>query len=191
MVRIKRVTKETKISLELNLRGRGNYKIQSSIPFFDHMLSQFALHGNFDLKLVATGDRELGDHHLIEDIGTALGSAIKKSLRYKKGIKRYGNFLMPMDEALSYVVVDISSRPYLSYKVKFRKPYIEFDFDLIEDFFQALTATAGVTLHIYMKSGRNNHHIAESIFKGFGKALSEAVSKGKVSRQVPSTKGKL
>ncbi|MDI6641006.1 MAG: imidazoleglycerol-phosphate dehydratase HisB [Elusimicrobiota bacterium] len=191
-VKIKRITKETQVYLELNLRGKGKYKIDTSIPFFDHMLSQFALHGNFNLKLLADGDRELGDHHLIEDIGIALGNAIKKFLRDKRGIKRYGNFLMPMDEALSYVVVDISSRPYLKYNVKFKKPYsIEFDFSLIEEFFQALVANAGITLHISMKAGQNNHHIAESIFKGFGKALSEAVSKSRVSKGVPSTKGKL
>lgn len=190
--KIKRITKETKIFLKLNLRGRGKYKINTSIPFFDHMLSQLAFHGNFDLKLTAVGDRELGDHHLIEDIGIALGKAIKKFLRDKKGIKRYGNFLMPMDEALSYVVVDISSRPYLVYNVKFKRPYsTELDFDLIEEFFQALVTNAGITLHISMKSGKNNHHIAESIFKGFGKALSEAVSKSKTSKRIPSTKGKL
>lgn len=188
---LKRITKETQINLKLNIYGTGKYKINTSIPFFDHMLAQFALHGNFDLNLKAKGDREVSDHHLIEDIGIVLGTAIKKSIKNKTRIKRYGNFLMPMDEALSFVVVDISSRPLLVYNVKFKPPYTEFDFDLIEDFFQAVAANAGITLHITMKYGRSNHHIAESIFKGFGKALKDAVSLRSRTSRILSTKGKL
>jgi len=187
---ISRKTKETKVSVYLNLDGKGKYDIKTTLPFFDHMLSAFAKHGLFDLKIVARGDREIDDHHLLEDIGLSLGMAVRKCLGNKKGIGRYGNFLMPMDEALSYVVIDISDRPHLKYNVRFNKTYDEtFNFDLIEDFFQALVAESKITLHIAMKSGRNNHHIAEAVFKGFGKALSMAVAiKGK---GVPSTKGKL
>lgn len=189
--RIKRNTKETQVDLTLNLRGKGRYKINTSIPFFDHMLSLFALHGNFDLNVRAKGDIEVDEHHLVEDIGIVLGMALKKALGDKTGINRYGNFLLPMDEALSYVVVDISSRPNFSFESKFKKPYFKFDFDLVEDFFQACTMNAGINLHICVKKGRSNHHIAESIFKGFGKALSQAVSRNPKSKKLPSTKGKL
>jgi len=189
---ISRKTKETKVSAYLNLDGKGKYDIKTTLPFFDHMLSAFAKHGLFDLKIVAKGDREIDDHHLVEDIGLCFGMAIRKCLGNKKGIGRYGNFLMPMDEALAYVVIDISDRPHLKYNVRFKKTYDEkFNFDLIEDFFQALVAESKITLHISIKSGRNNHHIAEAIFKGFGKAFSTAAAVNPERKGIPSTKGKL
>ena len=189
---ITRKTSETFIKMSLNLSGKGKHNVKTSIAFLDHMLTLFAHHGSFDLQVISKGDREIDDHHLVEDIGIVLGMAVKKALGDKKGIHRYGNFLMPMDEALSYVAIDISARPYLVYKAKYAKAFNEkFDYDLIEDFFRAFVNNAGITLHISMKHGRNNHHIAESIFKGFGRALAQAVKKDKKTRGVPSTKGKL
>ena len=192
---VKRKTKETDISLIFNLDGRGKNKINTSVPFLDHMLDLFSLHGGFDLQLKGKGDREIDDHHLVEDVGLALGEAIKKALGNKKGIERYGNFLVPMDEALSYIVVDISGRPYLKYNVKFNPDFKwlnkEFNYNLIEDFFRALVSRADITLHISLKHGSNNHHISESIFKGLGKALGQAVNINPKRKSIPSTKGRL
>ncbi|MEW6042498.1 MAG: imidazoleglycerol-phosphate dehydratase HisB, partial [Elusimicrobiota bacterium] len=188
---VKRKTKETTVNVEIDLHGNGRCNISTDIPFINHMLELFAFHGNFDLKIKATGDTVIDNHHLVEDIGITLGQAIKEALGNRKGITRYGSFLMPMDEALSYIVIDISSRPFLSFKVKFKKVFsIEFDYGLIEDFFKALVSNAGMTLHIRILNGKNNHHIAESIFKGFGKALAMAVTKAG-SKKILSTKGKL
>ncbi len=197
--KLERKTKETKVKVELNLDGKGYSKVHTAIPFLDHMLSLFAKHGLFDLRIDARGDTEVDDHHLVEDIGIVLGLVIKKSLVNKKGIERYGNFLMPMDEALSYVVVDLSGRPYFSFNVRFKKilgPIIrlrkeEFDYSLIEEFFRAVSNNAEMTLHIKNYSGKNNHHIAESIFKGFGKALAMAVKINPRIKGLPSTKGQL
>jgi len=198
--KLMRKTKETDVKIELNLDGKGNFRINTSLPFLDHMLSLFAKHGLFDLKIKARGDRKIDDHHLVEDIGIVLGVAIKKSLGNKKGIERYGNFLMPMDEALSYVVVDLSGRPYFSFDVKFKRRIAgirvikreeEFDYSLIEEFFRAISNNAEMNLHIKNYSGKNNHHIAESIFKGFGKALAMAVKINPRIKGVPSTKGKI
>ncbi len=190
-VKIERKTKETNIKISLNLYGKGKYNIDTSIPFLDHMLELFSKHGNFDLNIKARGDREIDDHHLVEDIGIVLGLAIKKSIENKKSINRYGNFLMPMDEALSYVVIDLSGRPYFSYDVKFTKIIgKEFDYSLIKEFFRAVAYNAQMGLHIKKYKGENNHHIAESIFKGFAKALSQAVAINK-KVNVPSTKGKV
>lgn len=197
IVTIKRKTKETQIEVMFNSKGTGEYNINTSIPFLDHMLELFALHGNFDLKIVASGDTEIDNHHLVEDIGIILGMTIKKVAGNKKGMARYGNFLMPMDEALSYVVVDLSGRPYLSFDVKFKKiigPVIktireEFDYSLIREFFRAVSNNAEMNLHIKNHSGENNHHIAESVFKGFAKALSQALTKQPKTKKIPSTKG--
>ncbi|MFN3966507.1 MAG: imidazoleglycerol-phosphate dehydratase HisB [Endomicrobiia bacterium] len=190
-VKIERKTKETNIIISLNLYGKGKYNIKTSIPFLDHMLELFSKHGNFDLNIKAKGDREIDDHHLVEDIGIVLGLAIKKSIENRKNINRYGNFLMPMDEALNYVVIDLSGRPYFSYEVKFNKmSNIDFDYSLIKEFFRAVAYNAQMTLHIKNYKGENNHHIAESIFKGFAKALSQAVSINK-KIGLPSTKGKI
>lgn len=191
--KVLRKTKETNVAVSINLRGGGKHKIFTTIPFLDHMLSVFSMHGLIDLTLQASGDTDVDQHHLVEDVGITLGTAIRKALGSKKGISRYGNFLVPMDEALSYVVVDISSRPYLHYNVRFRRGLVrgDFDFGLIEDFFRAVATNGGLTLHISLQHGKNNHHICESIFKGFGKALSIAVRPQPGLKGCPSTKGKL
>lgn len=194
-VSVSRKTKETNINVMLNLDGRGRQKINTSIPFLDHMLKLFSLHAGFDLKITARGDCEIDEHHLVEDVGLVLGEAIKKALKNKKGIERYGNFLMSMDEALSYIVIDVSGRPYLRYNVKLNPDFKwlkkEFNYNLIKEFFRALVSKAEITLHISLKHGSNNHHITESIFKGFGKALAQAVNINPERKGIPSTKGRL
>jgi len=184
---IKRKTAETDIKLLLNLDGNGNYKIKTTIPFIDHMLSLFSKHSLINLEIKANGDTEVDNHHLVEDLGIVLGEAIKKSLGKKTGITRYGNFLLPMDEALSYVAIDLSGRTYFSFDVKFRKS-VDFDYSLLSEFFRAVSSSCGMNLHIKNHTGKNNHHIAESIFKGFAKALQQAVKINKKIRGIPSTK---
>lgn len=186
-----RKTKETNVAITLNFDRVEPVKIKTTIPFMDHMLSLFAHHAAVSLKISAKGDTEIDDHHLVEDIGITLGQTLKKALGDKKQINRYGNFLLPMDEALSYIAVDISGRPYLEYKVKFKASTQGFDFGLLKEFFYALAINAGLTLHIKQKAGDNNHHIAESIFKGFGRALCQAAAINKKQKGVPSTKGRL
>lgn len=188
--RIERKTKETDISLTLELDGDGEYNIDSSIPFLDHMLSLMCKHGLLNLKLKAKGDLDVDDHHTVEDIGIVLGKALKQSLGDMKGITRYGYASVPMDEALASVSVDISGRPYLVYNVKFSKKakIKSFDPDLIQDFFQAFVSNSAITLHIKVPYGRNTHHILEAIFKAFGRALREAVSIDSRVKGVPSTK---
>jgi imidazoleglycerol-phosphate dehydratase len=190
---IKRKTKETDISLDLNLDGRGSYSINTSIPFLDHMLSLTCKHGLFDMKLKAKGDIDIDDHHTVEDIGIVLGKALKQALGDMKGINRYGQASVPMDEALASVSVDISGRPYFVYKVEFPKKskLKDFDIDLIEDFFQAFAGNSGITLHVNALYGRNTHHIIEAVFKGLGRALREAVAINPKVKGIPSTKGKL
>lgn len=189
---VKRTTKETEISLKINLDGKGINKIYTTIPFLDHMLEIFAFHSGFDLTIKAKGDIFIDDHHLVEDIGLALGNVFLKALGSKKGIKRYAEVITPMDEALSYVALDISGRPYLDYNVKFLPQYkkSDFDYSLIKEFLKAFVSEAKITLHIKILKGENNHHIAETIFKGLARVLKEAVrieNKGRL----PSTKGKL
>lgn len=191
IARIHRKTSETEIQATLNLDGNGKYDIQTTIPFLDHMIGLFAKHGYFDLKLRAVGDRHIDDHHLMEDIGIVIGEAVKKALGQKVGIVRYGNFLLPMDETLSYIALDLSGRPYLVYEVKLQPAYTAFDFNLFEDFFQALAFHAKMNLHVKQLCGRNNHHIMESVFKGFGRALDKAVRIDPRQKGVPSTKGSL
>ena len=186
-----RKTKETKVSIGLNLDKAAPVKIKTTIPFMDHMLTLLAHHAAIALAIQASGDTEIDDHLLVEDIGITLGQALKKALGSKRGINRYGNFLLPMDEALSYVAIDISGRPYLDYKVKFKPGRQGFDFGLFKEFFYAVAINAGLTLHIKQKSGDNNHHIAESIFKGFGRALRQAVALNGKQKGIPSTKGVL
>lgn len=188
-----RKTKETDITVSLNLDGQGAYDIKTSIPFLDHMLSLFAKHGLIDLKIRAKGDIEIDYHHTVEDIGICLGDALKKALGNKKGIKRYGNVTVPMDEAIASVTLDISERPYLVYKVIFpKKSKIKnFDADLVEDFLHAFVSRSGVTLHVAVPYGRNIHHIIEAIFKALGRALSEAVRIDPRIKGVMSTKGRL
>ncbi|OGS47385.1 MAG: imidazoleglycerol-phosphate dehydratase [Elusimicrobia bacterium RIFOXYD2_FULL_34_15] len=187
---IKRKTAETDIKLSLNLDGSGRYKIKTTIPFIDHMLSLFSKHSLINLEISAKGDTEVDYHHLVEDLGIVLGEAIKKSLGKKIGISRYGNFLLPMDEALSYVAIDLSGRPYLSFDVKFNNS-VDFDYTLLEEFFRAVANASGMNLHIKNHTGKNNHHIAESIFKGFAKAVKNAVEIDKKVKGIPSTKKKL
>lgn len=187
-----RVTKETDVALSLNLDGQGKYDVSTSLPFLDHMLELFSKHSLIDLKVKAKGDTHIDAHHLVEDIGITLGSAIDSALGDKKGVQRYGFFLLPMDEALSYVTLDLSGRPWVEYDTPcFKMDWHTFDLDLLEDFFRAVGTVARMNLHIKLLRGRNNHHMAESIFKGFGKALSMAISKDQRYKGMPSTKGVL
>ena len=190
--KIQRKTKETDISLQINLDGKGSYDISTSISFLDHMLNLFAFHGMMDLKIKAKGDIEIDYHHLMEDMGITLGEALKEALGDKKGIKRYGRATIPMDESLATVVIDISGRPYLVYNVKPPKGALrDLEISLFEDFFRALTNHAMITLHVSLEYGRDLHHIIEAVFKAFGRALQEAVAKDKNAKSLPSTKGKL
>lgn len=187
-----RQTKETDVKLSLNLDGRGKAKIDTTIPFLDHMLDLFTRHATIDLEVKAKGDTHIDDHHLIEDIGITLGLAIEKALGDKRGIYRYGNFLLPMDESLAYVVVDCGGRPYFDYKVPFKpQSKAPISFELFEDFFQALAFNAQMNLHMKLMQGRNNHHIAEALFKGFAKAFAQAISYNNREKGIPSTKGQL
>jgi imidazoleglycerol-phosphate dehydratase len=192
--RITRKTKETDVKLSLNLDGRGNYKINTSIPFVDHMLSLMSKHSHIDLNIEAKGDTEVDYHHLMEDIGIVLGEAIKKSLGEKLKIRRYGESLTPMDESLAQIALDLSGRPFLVYKVKPPKNNVlikSLGVSLFEDFFRALSNHAGINLHIILLYGRDPHHIFEAIFKGFGRALRSAVEIHPKAKGVPSTKGAL
>ncbi|MDD5711150.1 MAG: imidazoleglycerol-phosphate dehydratase HisB [Smithellaceae bacterium] len=190
--KIQRKTSETDISLEINLDGMGKGKIATTIPVLDHMLNLAARHGLCDLNLKARGDREIDDHHLVEDIGICLGDAVREALKDKKGIERYGAETVPMDESLCNVTLDLSGRPYLVYNVKFAAKKIgEFDAALLKEFFKAFSDRSGSTLHINLLYGRNSHHIAEAVFKAFGRALRNAVAISGRAKGVPSTKGSL
>lgn len=187
-----RVTKETDIELELSLDGQGKTDIHTGIGFFDHLLDGFARHGLFDLKVKATGDLDVDGHHTIEDIGIVLGQAILKALGEKKGIKRYGNFLLPMDETLILCAIDLSGRPYLNYNPVFTVDKIgELETEMLREFFYAVSYGAMMNLHIKMIDGANNHHIAEAMFKAFGKSLDMAVMEEPRTKEVWSTKGSL
>ncbi len=189
---VKRKTKETDITLKLTLGGKGSASVNTSIPFLDHMLNLFAFHGAMDLEIKATGDIEIDYHHLMEDLGITFGEAIKKALGDKKGIRRYGSAAIPMDESLARVVIDLSGRPYLVYKVKFPKGTVRgLEYSLFEDFFRALTNHSMINLHIIVEYGKDLHHIFEGIFKAFGRALSEAVSPDPRMKGLPTTKGTL
>lgn len=189
---VDRITKETQIHLRLGLDGSGKAKVRTTIPFMDHMFELFAKHGRFDLRLRAKGDTHIDDHHLVEDLGIALGEAIAKALGNKQGIARFGNFLLPMDETLSYVALDLSNRPHFVFKVKWKQTRIgTFDGLLIEHFFQSVAASGRMNLHMALKYGLHPHHIAESLFKGFARALAQAVARDPRAKGIPSTKGKL
>ena len=187
---IERKTKETDITVSINLDGNGTYAINTSIPFLDHMLSLMSKHGLFDLKIKAKGDRDIDDHHTVEDVGIVLGKAVKKALGDMKGISRYGHASVPMDETLASVSLDISGRPYLVYRVEFPKKgrLKNFDPDLVEDFFQAFVSNSGITLHVSTPYGRNTLHIIEGVFKAFGRALRQSVAIDPRVKGVPSTK---
>ena len=190
--RIERKTNETQITLEQNLEGTGKAELNSSIPFLDHMLDQIARHGLIDLKVEANGDREIDDHHTVEDIGICLGEALRQAVGDKKGIVRYGHAYVPLDEALSRVVLDFSGRPGLEYHIDFPKETVGgFDIDLFKEFFQAVSNHARITLHIDNLRGGNNHHIIETVFKAFGRALRMAIEADPRQSGVPSTKGAL
>ncbi len=188
---IERKTKETDIALKLDLDGQGLAKIDTSIGFMDHMLELLAAHGYFDMDLRARGDTEIDDHHTVEDLGICLGMGIKKALGEKKGIRRYGEATVPMDEVLVRVVLDISNRPCLSYRVSLETGTTgSFDVGLINEFFRALAINAGITLHVDLLAGDDPHHVSEAIFKAFARALDQASGiENRLGGSVPSTKG--
>ena len=191
--KINRKTTETSISVEINLDGKGKFKISSGIGFLDHMLEQLSKHSLIDINLKAKGDLKVDDHHTTEDIGIALGEAVSKALGKKESIKRFGTSYIPMDETLTRVSIDLSNRPYLIWKVKFSSKEVgKMDSELFKEWFQAFSKAAGLTLHVENLSGDNNHHIIETCYKGLARSLREAIAidpreKGKI----PSTKGKL
>ena len=190
---VTRNTLETQVSISLNLDGTGVAKLASGVPFLDHMLDQIARHGLIDLDISAKGDLHIDAHHTVEDIGITLGQAFAKAVGDKKGIRRYGHAYVPLDEALSRVVIDLSGRPGLVFAVEFSRGTIgEFDVDLVSEFFQGFVNHAGVTLHIDNLRGKNSHHQVETIFKAFGRALRMAVEvDSRLGGAMPSTKGSL
>lgn len=189
---ITRNTKETQIALSLDLDGAGKGEITTGVGFFDHMLDLMSRHSLIDLKVNATGDLRIDAHHTVEDVGIVLGQALEKALGDKRGIHRYGWAIVPMDESLAQVVVDLSGRPAFVFNVQFKREAIgSFPAELIEEFFKAFSTTAKMNLHINVPYGTNNHHIAEAIFKATAKALRQAVSNDPRNSGIPSTKGSL
>ncbi|MBI1733013.1 MAG: imidazoleglycerol-phosphate dehydratase HisB [Gammaproteobacteria bacterium] len=190
---IRRETRETRVALELDLDGSGQGEFRIGIPFLEHMLDQVARHGMLDLKIIAEGDLDVDAHHTVEDVGICLGQGVRDALGDKTGIRRFGHAYIPLDEALSRVVVDCSGRPGLEYHVEYPRARIgEFDVDLVREFFQALANHAGLTVHADNLRGRNAHHIAETLFKGFGRALRMALEPdSRLAGATPSTKGSL
>ena len=191
--KINRKTKETSIVVEANLDGSGSYKIDTKIGFLNHMLEQLSKHSLIDLKVAAKGDTHIDLHHTTEDTGIAIGECIKKALGSPKGIRRYGHALIPMDEALTRVTIDVSNRPYLIWKVKLKVEKLgEMDTELFKEWFQALSQSACITLHVENIYGDNSHHIIESCYKGLAHALRQALEVDKrIKNIIPSTKGKL
>ena len=188
--KVDRITKETNIKMDLSLDGKGTYDIHTGIGFFDHMLEGFTKHGFFDLQLDVDGDLHVDGHHTVEDTGIVLGQAIKEALGDKKGIKRYGSWILPMDDALVLCAIDLCNRPYFTYNGSFTVDRVgEFDVELVREFFYAISYSAGMNLHIKVLDGVNAHHIIEAIFKAFAKALDEAVSFDQRIEGVLSTKG--
>ncbi len=187
-----RKTRETDIQMEFNLDGSGQYEIATGIAFFDHMLESFTKHGAFDLRLRATGDLDVDLHHTVEDVGIAIGQAIRQALGDAHGIRRYGFFVLPMAESRVDVAVDVSNRPYLVYRVELSNDRVgNFDVALVEDFVQALAQHAGLDLHVELRYGRSPHHAVEAIFKGLARALRTAVERDPRTPGVPSVKGVL
>lgn len=187
---VQRDTLETRIQVSVNLDGSGSARLTSGLPFLDHMLDQIARHGLIDLDIAAQGDLHIDAHHTVEDLGITLGQAVRQALGDKRGIRRYGHAYVPLDEALSRVVLDCSGRPGLEYAVEFPRARIsDFDVDLFREFFQGFVNHALITLHIDTLRGRNAHHIAETVFKAFGRALRMAVEFDPRMTDIPSTKG--
>ena len=188
-----RNTKETQITMEFAIDGNGVSEIETGIPFLDHMLTLFARHGFFDLKLKATGDIDVDYHHTVEDTGIVLGQVLKQALGEKRGIRRYGYFLLPLDESLARVALDLSNRPAFVYKVDYKDAMVrDFSIGLVKEFFQAFANEAGCNLHINLEYGEEPHHIAEAIFKGFARALDSATTiDPRLGDAIPSTKGSL
>ncbi|URM33555.1 imidazoleglycerol-phosphate dehydratase HisB [Cytobacillus firmus] len=189
---ISRKTNETNITLSLNIDGEGKSDLETGVPFMTHMLDLFAKHGQFDLNIVANGDTDVDDHHTTEDIGICLGQVLKDALGDKKGIKRYGNAFVPMDEALAQVVVDLSNRPHLEMRAEFPSQKVgTFDTELVHEFLWKLALEARMNLHVIVHYGQNTHHIIEAIFKAMARALDEATTIDPRIKGVPSTKGLL
>lgn len=192
LVTSERQTKETDITLSLNLDGSGQSDISTGIGFFDHMLEGFARHGFFDLNISVKGDLHVDGHHTVEDTGIVLGTAIKEALGDKKSIKRFGSCILPMDDALCLCAIDLGGRPYFQMDAGFETPMVgNFDTELVREFFYAISYTAGMNLHIKMLNGSNAHHMIEAMFKSFAKALDEASQKDERIKDVLSTKGSL
>lgn len=189
---IRRKTNETDIQLTFSIDGEGESQLETGVPFFSHMLDLFAKHGQFNLDVFAKGDIEIDDHHTTEDIGICLGQALKEALGDKKGIKRYGNAFVPMDEALAQVVVDLSNRPHFEFKGDFPAEKVgTFDTELVYEFLWKLALEARMNLHVIVHYGRNTHHMIEAVFKALGKALDEATMIDPRIKGIPSTKGML
>lgn len=189
---VQRNTLETRIRVKLDLDGSGTSKLATGVGFFDHMLDQIARHGMIDLEVEAQGDLHIDAHHTVEDVGISIGQALAKAIGDKKGVRRYGHAYVPLDEALSRVVVDLSGRPGLVFEVPFVRGTIgEFDVDLVREFFQGLVNHAAITLHVDALRGDNAHHQAETVFKAFGRALRMAVEADPRASGIPSTKGSL
>ena len=190
--KIDRITNETDIKLVLNLDGSGKGTIKTGIPFFDHMLDQFSFHSQIDLELDAKGDLGIDYHHTVEDCGICLGTAFSNALGDKKGVNRYGFFLLPMDDALIRVALDFSGRSFLSWNVKFPTSIVgNFDLELVREFFNSFSTNSRATIHVDMLNGFNSHHISEAVFKGMGKAIKMAIIKDPRLDSIPSTKGSL
>lgn len=190
IVTLNRKTAETDITVAINLDGSGRYEVDTGIPFFDHMLCLFSKHGLFDLTLRASGDLKVDYHHTVEDTGIVLGQAIKQALGEKLGIRRYGFFMVPMDESLARAAIDLSNRPYLCYQVESPSNYIrDFNIILVREFFQALVNGLGANIHLALEYGDEPHHILEAIFKCFGRALDAATAiDSRIEGEIPSTK---
>ena len=189
---VKRTTNETDITLSLAIDGAGTADVATGIGFLDHMLTLFAHHGGFDLTVRATGDLEVDGHHTVEDIGLALGQALREALGDKRGIRRYGSFLLPMDEALAMVALDLSGRPFFVHDLQLAGVRLgEFDGDLTPHFLRSLATQCGMTLHVRLLAGSDAHHIVEAVFKAFARALAEACERHGRDDEVPSTKGTL
>lgn len=189
---IERNTKETKIKVAIKLSGSGNINIDTGVGFFDHMLTLLAFHSNIDLEVIAKGDLYVDDHHMVEDVGIALGTVLKDALGSKEGIKRYGTAYVPMDEALGFVTLDFSGRSFLVFNAEFKSERAgSFSTEMVEEFFRALAFNAGITLHCNVLYGKNDHHKIEALFKAFGRAMKEAITIDESIKGVLSSKGVL